>query len=210
MRWLRWRREGQREHWEESERLETLNIASADRIPSVSRSTDTLQLLPKSPVGSWQVWHTQQAWRNSPNTLQLTRVVPKAWHTRHYGHITAQRGPVFTQASAGTGRGTDLAQRQLNKRDLWELGLLQVFLLQMDVNLPSSNQGMIYLGPADRERVTGNSWVLINMRQKSCGKCKTSLWVKFENVCHKTESSTSGPVFAINTNISVALKCYYR
>ncbi|ROI64753.1 hypothetical protein DPX16_3300 [Anabarilius grahami] len=53
---------------------------------------------------------------------------------------------------------------------------LQVFLLQMDVNLRAapSNQRLIYLDSADRERVTVNSWVLINISQrwqKSCGKC---------------------------------------
>lgn len=138
---LRWKREGQREYSEGRERLETLNIAGADRMPSVSLSTDTLQLLPKSPVGSWQVCHSLWPERPTHSRPEETVQTHSSWPApcrkldTHVitGHITPQRGPssrshwpgrlcqVWSVSAIGEGKYSPA--HQLNNRDLWELGL---------------------------------------------------------------------------------------
>ncbi len=101
MHWLGWKREGQREYSEERE--ETLNIAGADSMPSVSLS-EPLQLLPKSPVESWQVcqslWVERPAHSRPGETVQTHSSWP-APHRKLYAHHSCSHySPAVTESGS--------------------------------------------------------------------------------------------------------------
>lgn len=142
------------ERWQDPERLEVHRHPAA--VAQISRRVLA------------RLTHTAGLKKQSKHTPADPRRAESLTHTSLRSHYA----PAGARLHAGIGRddcvrfGTraNIAQHQLNKRDLWELGLPAGVLLQMDVNLLTSNQRMIYLGRADRERVTGNSWALINIR----------------------------------------------